>query len=838
MAPGGTTENPVLSTTGEGVGSMAGTSVATAKVTGAASQVWAANPEFSYRQVIEILKETATDINTLGWDAETGAGLLNMAAAVGLARTITPVDYEISPIILPEIWNDFLAPRERAARVSYTFKSGDTLWGIAQTQLGNGTRWVEIQKANGSTYTSQEARSISVGTVIYLPGSNISPPPTPPVPIGSLAGKKIALDPGHGNSPGRFDPGAVANGTTEAIENMVQAQIIANYLRQRGAEVKIIDDGSLGLEQIGQQSSGSDLFVSLHLNSAEVRAQGHEVYFHSSAPAIDSSLARTINNELDAIFPDSEIPNRGVKTANFVVLRGAPTSVPAVLVESLFINSPGMSRANVEKAAEAIARGIEKFLTGNISTVGGGNNGNPSSSSPPATAGEQRKYQVRSGDTLSGIALTQLGNANRWKEIMKTPSGGTFTEMEAKNITPGQYIYLPVSYQIGTEVPSTFTPSSSPKTDPPFSVTVKSSNGINLRTQPNTTARSAFTIPPNAKVTIDQWTYGERVTDLTTLTPDELWFRVTYNGQKYWIPSGWVKGYPPSNPPVLKPSNTNPPPSNPKTFTGKAKRQVSIMPMPSTRMAEGNTATPNGIISAGTTLTFNGYWNDGESIYDPEARAYDRKWFHLADGRGWVSSAFIDKNPPAGISVIQPYYISPKSDNGQPPKLPALQSNPTEIQPLRGFMHPLGGSKSLPLKYEHSNIFGQKYAQDFGGNFGDNVFAMYSGVVSSWNDSTMDQPITKKSINDGKSGTTANYLLIKLDDSDEKDDGYKSLYLHLQNGSIPSHLKKVGARVQRGELIGKIGYNGISQGVHLHAEINIPKSPGSVWNRTIYPFQG
>ena len=130
-----------------------------------------ANPELSYRQVIEILKETATDLNTPGWDPETGAGLLNMAAAVGLARTITPVNYEISPIILPETWNDFVA-RERAARVPYTFRSGDTLWGIAQARLGNGARWVEIQKANGSTYTSQEARSISIGTVIYLPGSS------------------------------------------------------------------------------------------------------------------------------------------------------------------------------------------------------------------------------------------------------------------------------------------------------------------------------------------------------------------------------------------------------------------------------------------------------------------------------------------------------------------------------------------------------------------------------------------------------------------------------------------------------------------------------------------
>jgi subtilisin family serine protease len=62
VAPGGTVDNPQLSTVGDGVGFMAGTSAATAKVTGAASQVWAANPALSFRQVIEILKQTATDL--------------------------------------------------------------------------------------------------------------------------------------------------------------------------------------------------------------------------------------------------------------------------------------------------------------------------------------------------------------------------------------------------------------------------------------------------------------------------------------------------------------------------------------------------------------------------------------------------------------------------------------------------------------------------------------------------------------------------------------------------------------------------------------------------------
>lgn len=90
LAAGGSEEDPVYSTVEDGVGIMSGTSVATAKVTGAASLVWAANPELTYQQVIDILKQTAIDLSEEGWDADTGAGLLDIAAAVNLALITTP----------------------------------------------------------------------------------------------------------------------------------------------------------------------------------------------------------------------------------------------------------------------------------------------------------------------------------------------------------------------------------------------------------------------------------------------------------------------------------------------------------------------------------------------------------------------------------------------------------------------------------------------------------------------------------------------------------------------------------------------------------------------------
>ncbi len=124
LAPGGTVERPELSTVGDGVGTMAGTSVATAKVTGAVSQVWAANPSLSYRQVIQIIKDTATDLKTPNWDDETGGGLLNLESAVALALATVPQEYDVSATLVPETWSGEgkVTPTERASQTMESFR--------------------------------------------------------------------------------------------------------------------------------------------------------------------------------------------------------------------------------------------------------------------------------------------------------------------------------------------------------------------------------------------------------------------------------------------------------------------------------------------------------------------------------------------------------------------------------------------------------------------------------------------------------------------------------------------------------------------------------------------
>lgn len=62
---------------------------------------------------------------------------------------------------------------ERSPAVS--LRRGDTLWEVAQKQLGNGNRWRELRKADGSQFTEKETRRLTVGTQVHLPNKTTAP---------------------------------------------------------------------------------------------------------------------------------------------------------------------------------------------------------------------------------------------------------------------------------------------------------------------------------------------------------------------------------------------------------------------------------------------------------------------------------------------------------------------------------------------------------------------------------------------------------------------------------------------------------------------------------------
>jgi len=176
LADGGTTEHPGLSTVGNDLGTMAGTSVATAKVAGAASLVWAANPALNYRQVMQILESTARDLGTPGWDDETGFGFLNTLAAVDLAKKTVAEVYQPTPWVTPDTWSGegIVTPEERAA------KGGNS---IAEATVQVSTNFSDIDRVDSNQpqkyyqFTVTEPGYVSWNLTSLNPVSGF---PTPP----------------------------------------------------------------------------------------------------------------------------------------------------------------------------------------------------------------------------------------------------------------------------------------------------------------------------------------------------------------------------------------------------------------------------------------------------------------------------------------------------------------------------------------------------------------------------------------------------------------------------------------------------------------------------------
>lgn len=219
--------------------------------------------------------------------------------------------------------------------------------------------------------------------------------------------KVIVLDPGHGGK----DPGAEgANGLQEkhivlSIAQKLKARIESEF------NVKVLltreDDSFVSLKERTEfaNANDADLFISIHTNAAEnKKAHGIEVYYLSEAKNDESRAAQALENSVVAEFEgeealqeytqadyvisdliqsaqliesinlaykfqnnailETEALDRGVKSANFFVLRGA--YMPSVLVELGFISNieEGQNLNNEsyqDRLVESLFYGIKSF---------------------------------------------------------------------------------------------------------------------------------------------------------------------------------------------------------------------------------------------------------------------------------------------------------------------------------------------------------------------------------------------------------------------------------------------------------------------------------------------
>lgn len=170
--------------------------------------------------------------------------------------------------------------------------------------------------------------------------------------------KKIALSIGHSilkNGECTSASGVV----NEYKYNKKLAPYIKKYLEKVGCTVNIINvpekkytskssEKTYKLEKINGHKY--DMAIELHLNCANGKAHGCEVYYVSSK---GKEIAKRIDKKLGTVFTD-----RGVKTAQLYFL--TKTDCPSALVESFFCDSKSDYKIgkNYDKIGKLIAEGI------------------------------------------------------------------------------------------------------------------------------------------------------------------------------------------------------------------------------------------------------------------------------------------------------------------------------------------------------------------------------------------------------------------------------------------------------------------------------------------------
>lgn len=172
---------------------------------------------------------------------------------------------------------------------------------------------------------------------------------------------KVFLNPGHAPN-GNPDPGACGCGLRECDVAKNVADLVEGYLTAAGVEVVgNVQNDSLYAITNAANSSGADIFISIHCNAFNGSACGTETCVHPGSRAgksLGTCIQRQIVDNLDTV-------DRGLKNrADLWVLKS--TDMPAVLVELAFIDHVGdaaLLRDRQDDFARAIARGVTDYAT-------------------------------------------------------------------------------------------------------------------------------------------------------------------------------------------------------------------------------------------------------------------------------------------------------------------------------------------------------------------------------------------------------------------------------------------------------------------------------------------
>jgi len=231
--------------------------------------------------------------------------------------------------------------------------------------------WAQIQYGNVKGW-------ISTDYIVYGDNSTSNPNPT-----GTLKGKIVAIDPGHGGN----DVGALGidGSSNEKTLTMAYSNDLKRELEALGAKVYMTrtsdtrcgggwtaeTNADLACRVNFAKTNAADILISVHFNSA-YGATGTETYYNETNnydgtmnpyPAQSKLLAQSVHKYYR---PAIGLGDRGVRNANFYVNRRA--AMPSILLEVGFVsNSYDLGRiknSSVRQATtKAMAKGVQEYFS-------------------------------------------------------------------------------------------------------------------------------------------------------------------------------------------------------------------------------------------------------------------------------------------------------------------------------------------------------------------------------------------------------------------------------------------------------------------------------------------
>ncbi|MFR2743982.1 MAG: SH3 domain-containing protein [Clostridium saudiense] len=435
---------------------------------------------------------------------------------------------------------------------------------------------------------------------------------------------KVFIDPGHGG----VDNGAVQNGVLEDEINLQISKKIEAKLKAKGVEVKMsrYDDTYLSLTDRTYMANkeGSDVFVSIHQNSAtNSSAKGIETYYYSTRQD-SKELATDIQNDL---IQATNATDRGVKTANYAVIKTA--SMSSSLVECGFISNPTeaqnlSSSSYQDKVAEGIVNGIMDYLNNNVILNNSGTQ-KPGDSTTTET--------VQTGTVKVSNSLNVRSGAGTNYSVLGSLSNGAKVEIVG---TSGSWYKIKYGSGYGYVSKDYVTVSSSSNNSSSNSGSSNSGSSNNTTTTPSTSTTGTIKVNDTLNVRSGAGTSYSVIGSLKNGATVEI---VETSGSWYKIKYGSGYGYV-SKDYVTVSSSSNNSSSNSGSSNSGSSNNTTTTPSTSTTGTIKVNDTLNVRSGAGTSYSVIGSLKNGATVEIVETSG---SWYKIkyGSGYGYVSKDYV-----------------------------------------------------------------------------------------------------------------------------------------------------------------------------------------------------